>query len=416
MATGTAAAGTTTNKIVQSTYCLHPQIESALVKWLQEPTTPAFVLYGDPGVGKTTLVYRVCSSLGFAVKEFNASHTRTGSAFKQQILPLLEEPGITSWISEKYKKGHVVLLDEMDGMSSGERGGLQELLKYIRTMRKKNITIPLICCCNVIQGRKAQQLLRLSMVFEVKMPTQKILAEWLGRPIKDEEKKSDLRQLLRGDINVGPLGIDDEGEEETIAKQIAHQTLFHKWDIYDEIVEETKDINLASLLVHQNLLTRIGSKAPIEVYEKLMKILRYGDKCDFWAFFHQCWPLLGISQEFKCKILNLYLQGIECNPPLKKVPTPEQLEYTYVLTKQSSLFNAWKEICYIYDNDNVPIHYVCDVATVASPKLFFTTPEAANSVPTDHVAITQTSDPSAINAASSRAKSTTVKGATRTKL
>ncbi len=405
----------TTNKIVQSTYCLHPQIESALTKWLQEPTTPAFVLYGDPGVGKTTLVYRVCSNLGYAVKEFNASHTRTGSAFKQQILPLLEEPGITSWISEKYKKGHVVLLDEMDGMSSGERGGLQELLKYIRTMRKKNITIPLICCCNVIQGRKAQQLLRLSMVFEVKMPTQKILAEWLGRPIKDEEKRSDLRQLLRGEINIGPLGLDDEGEEETIAKQIAHQTLFNKWDVYDEIVEETKDINLASLLVHQNLVTRIGPKSPIEVYEKLMSILRYGDKCDFWAFFHQCWPLLGISQEFKCKILNLYLQEIECNPPAKKIPSPEQLEYTYVLTKQSSLFNAWKEICQIYDNDHIPIHYVCDIATTANPKLFFISPEAANCVPIDTNQIVPVS-PATATAVPSKVKSTTVKGATRTKL
>ncbi len=399
-----------TNKIVQSTYCLHPQIETALTKWLQSPTTPAFVLYGEPGVGKTTLVYRVCTALGYAVKEFNASHTRTGSAFKQQILPLLEEPGITSWISDKYKKGHVVLLDEMDGMSSGERGGLQELLKYIRTMRKKNITIPLICCCNVVQGRKAQQLLRLSMVFEVKMPSQTILAEWLGRPIKDEEKRSDLRQLLRGDINVGPLGLEEEGEEETIAKQIAHQTLFNKWDIYDEIIEETKDINLASLLVHQNLITRIGVKTPIEVYEKLMEILRHGDKCDFWAFFHQCWPLLSISQEFKCKILNLYLQQIECNPPSKKIPTPEQLEYTFVLTKQSSLFNAWKEICYIYDNHNIPIHYVCDVATTESPKLFFVSPEAANAVPLDdHGSVTAA--PVAV-----KTKSTTVKGAARIKL
>ena len=115
--------------ILDKTTCLHPSIEEALREWLKSPTTPAFVMYGLPGVGKTTLVYRVCKQEGFAVKEFNASHTRTGSAFREQILPLLEEPGITSWISDKYRRGHVVLLDEMDGMSSGERGGLQELLK-----------------------------------------------------------------------------------------------------------------------------------------------------------------------------------------------------------------------------------------------------------------------------------------------
>ncbi len=363
---------------IDKTYCLHPQIEAALIKWLKNPTTPAFVMYGDPGVGKTTLVYRVCKQEGFAVKEFNASHTRTGSAFKQQILPLLEEPGITSWISDRYSRGHAVLLDEMDGMSSGERGGLQELLKYIRAMRKKQIIIPLICCCNVIQGRKAQQLLRLSTVFEVKMPAPQILSSWLGRTIKDEERGSDLRQLLRGEMNAAPPQGEDE-EEETIAKQIAHQTLFDKWNIYDDIIVETKDVNLASLLVHQNLLTRIGTKVPLEIYEECMKVLHNGDKCDFWAFFHQCWPLLNISLEFKCKLMNLYLQTVP--PTGKKQPTPEQLEYTYVLTKQSSLFNAWKEICLKHDTQGIPIHYVCDAATDASPKLVFTTPQAAGAAP-----------------------------------
>jgi DNA polymerase III delta prime subunit len=365
--------GTGAEQSLRQTVCLHPSIEDALQKWLKAPTTPAFVMYGEPGVGKTTLVYRVCKEMGYAVKEFNASHTRTGSAFRQQILPLLEEPGITSWISERFRHGHVVLLDEMDGMSSGERGGLQELLKYIRSMKKQQIVVPLICCCNVIQGRKAQQLLRLSMVFEVKMPMADVLEKWLGRPIKEDERGSDLRQLLRGEKHALEPGAEDE-EEETVAKQIAFHTLFEEIDIYEDIVAETKDINLASLLVHQNLLTRIGPKASLGEYEKLMDILRHGDKCDFWAFFHQCWPLLNISLEFKCKLLNLYLQRIPM-PQMKKRLTPEQLEYTWVLTKQSSLFNAWKEMCIQHDTNNIPIHYVCDTVTAASPKLIFSVPQ-----------------------------------------
>ena len=360
------------NSILENTICLHPQIEVALQKWLKAPTTPAFVMYGDPGVGKTTLVYRVCKQEGFAVKEFNASHTRTGSAFRDQILPLLEEPGITSWISDRYRRGHVVLLDEMDGMSSGERGGLQELLKYIRAMRKKQVIIPLICCCNVIQGRKAQQLLRLSMVFEVRMPATDVLAKWLGRTIKEDERGSDLRQLMRGEAHAA-ASTDAEEEDETIAKKIAHHTLYESIDIYEEIVAETKDINLASLLVHQNLLTRIGTKATLAEYDALMEILRFGDKCDFWAFFHQCWPLLNISLEFKCKLLNLYLQRTPI-PSTKKRPTPEQLEYTWVLTKQSSLFNAWKEICIRHDTQQIPIHYVCDTTDSSAAKLVFADP------------------------------------------
>jgi hypothetical protein len=265
-------------------------------------------------------------------------------------------------------------------MSSGERGGLQELLKYIRALRKKQIVIPLICCCNVIQGRKAQQLLRLSKVFEVRMPTTDLLSVWLGRAIKKEERGSDLRQLLRGEEHAGNNTDDEEGEEETYAKKIAHHTLFDSIDIYEELVAETKDINLASLLVHQNLLTRIGSGASLKLYDELMEILRFGDKCDFWAFFHQCWPLLNISLEFKCKLLNFYLQKIPM-PTGKRIPSPEQLEYTWVLTKQSSLFNAWKEICIRHDTQNIPIHYVCDTVGAEAPKLIFTDPKEALTVP-----------------------------------
>lgn len=209
------------------------------------------------------------------------------------------------------------------------------------------------------------------------MPTPDILGQWLGRPITDDERGSDLRQLLRGEKHALEEGEENE-EELTIAKQIAHHTLFEEIDIYEEIIAETKDINLASLLVHQNLLSRLDPKATLDQYATLMRIILFGDRCDFWAFFHQCWPLLAISLEFKCKLLNLHLCQIP-KPICKKQPTIEQLEYTWVLTKQSSLFNAWKEICIQYDTNHIPIHYVCDLMQSSSPKLQFTEVPAPDS-------------------------------------
>ena len=67
----------------KDTICLHPTIEKTILEWFEKRTSPAVFLVGPPGVGKTTLVYRMARQEGFAVKEFNASHTRTGSAFRQ---------------------------------------------------------------------------------------------------------------------------------------------------------------------------------------------------------------------------------------------------------------------------------------------------------------------------------------------
>ena len=41
------------------TICLHPTIENSILQWFENRTTPAVFLIGPPGVGKTTLAYRV---------------------------------------------------------------------------------------------------------------------------------------------------------------------------------------------------------------------------------------------------------------------------------------------------------------------------------------------------------------------
>ena len=65
------------------TICLHPKIEQSILKWFDNRTTPAIFLVGPPGVGKTTLAYRVMEERSLRVKEFNASHTRSGANFRK---------------------------------------------------------------------------------------------------------------------------------------------------------------------------------------------------------------------------------------------------------------------------------------------------------------------------------------------
>jgi replication factor C subunit 1 len=94
---------------------------------------------GPPGIGKTSAVHLVAAACGYDVLEFNASDERSASAVRR-------------YFDEACQSGHcgrrrVVVMDEVDGMSSGDRGGLGELARIIA-----RCVFPIICISNESKG------------------------------------------------------------------------------------------------------------------------------------------------------------------------------------------------------------------------------------------------------------------------
>jgi hypothetical protein len=88
--------------------------------------------------------------------------------------------------------------------------------------------------------------------------------------------------------------------------------------------------------------------------------LYISDWADFWAFFYQCWQILPLTQQLKLKVTNQIFSQREGHP-INMTPA-EDLVFTRVLSRQSALFNAWREMCRIHDNTGVPIRCVPMVA------------------------------------------------------
>jgi hypothetical protein len=341
--------------MLERTHCLYPDLERQITDWINTRTTArAVLLLGSPGVGKTTLAHRVFEATGLKVLEFNASHTRSGTSFRKVIVPLLKEGGIMRMVETGKKGGIGILLDEIDGLSNGERGGLQELLTYLKSPESMDGR-PLILISNTLDTRALQQIAKHCLTLRIEGATQSILEEWLGRKIP-AGMTTDLRSLQR------QLSGYERAEEEIMVPEgvvpVAWWSLWQDSDPGLELDIENNEGNLASLISLENLPERIeahfGSTPEAwELYLSLFEAYRTSDQGDFWAFFYQCWNILPLSLKLKLKHISMRLT--EEAPTDKDPISIDAMRYTPVLTKQSAMFNAWKLLCEISDTYKVPV-------------------------------------------------------------
>lgn len=130
----------------------------------------AVLMSGAPGIGKTTAAHIVCKELGFEPHEFNASDCRNKGGVQALADSVMLantmtkyfklEPGASTAKGTStsngasrskttkpgpslYPEGQVLIMDEVDGMSGGDRGGGQELIKMIKKSK-----VPIICIAN----------------------------------------------------------------------------------------------------------------------------------------------------------------------------------------------------------------------------------------------------------------------------
>jgi hypothetical protein len=339
--------------------------ESKIKAWIEKPSHAAVLLYGEPGVGKTTMAHRVFKERGLKTIEYNASHTRSGTSFRKLILPLLKEGGIVNMLETGKRGGIGIILDEIDGLSQGEKGGLKELLDFLRGWKATQETTPLILISNTLDSRNLIQISKLCLTIPIGEADKGQVEKWLGKTLESDDAlkkvQGDLRLLQR---QVAGLEVPFEMSEvpEGILP-IAWWTLWNEWDPFVDLDIESHEANLAGLVMIENMNDRIlASKGNTEEawssYRSLYTAYCKSDRADFWAFFHQCWNLLPLSQDLKLKIPSLRLTYETPLSPEYQYTSSEALRYTPVLTKQSAIFNSWKFMCEIADRDSIPVHIV----------------------------------------------------------
>jgi replication factor C subunit 1 len=108
----------------------------------------AVIIHGPPGIGKTTAAHLVAKMEGYDIVETNASDTRSKKLVEAGTLGVLDTTSLQGYFAgegkkvESEKRNLCLIMDEVDGMSAGDRGGVGAVAAIVK---KTNIPIILIC-------------------------------------------------------------------------------------------------------------------------------------------------------------------------------------------------------------------------------------------------------------------------------
>ncbi|WFD27648.1 DNA replication factor C complex subunit Rfc1 [Malassezia nana] len=131
-------------------------------------TFRAMLISGTPGIGKTTAVHLACKLEGYEVLELNASDTRSKKLLESELSQTIHNRSIGHWATPgEAKLGRLaIVLDEVDGMSGGDRGGIGAINALIRKTQ-----VPIICICNDRRNPKMQPLYSTTFNMTFSKPT-----------------------------------------------------------------------------------------------------------------------------------------------------------------------------------------------------------------------------------------------------
>ncbi|KAG9445235.1 hypothetical protein H6P81_016575 [Aristolochia fimbriata] len=173
----------------------------------------AVLISGPPGIGKTTSAKLVSQMLGYQITEVNASDSRgkadskiakgVGGNTSNSVKELVNNEALSVNMDRSKRSKAVLIMDEVDGMSAGDRGGVADLIASIKISK-----IPIICICNDRYSQKLKSLVNYCLLLNFRKPTKQQMAKRLMQIASAEGLKvneialEELADRVNGDIRM----------------------------------------------------------------------------------------------------------------------------------------------------------------------------------------------------------------------
>ncbi|KIX94585.1 uncharacterized protein Z520_09631 [Fonsecaea multimorphosa CBS 102226] len=272
----------------------------------------AALLHGPPGVGKTTAAHLVAKLEGYDVVESNASETRNKKLLETGLTGVLDTTSLLGYFAgdgkkvEQSKRKLLLIMDEVDGMSAGDRGGVGALASIV-----KKTNVPMILICNERNQPKMRPLTNVTAEFQFRRPTTDMIRGRIATILFREGMRlpppiinaliegcnGDIRQIIN---MISTVKLDNKGLDFSDTKAMSRawekHVILKPWDIVNKILrpqmfaasstatlnDKTElyfnDHEMSYLMLQENYLkTNPALAASYSHKEREMKLLELAD-------------------------------------------------------------------------------------------------------------------------------------------
>ena len=231
-------------------------------------------IYGAPGSGKTEFVIRLLKELNYDIVKYDAGDIRNKSIIDSITQHNISDKNIMSIFHRKIQK-IVVVMDELDGMNNGDKGGITSLIKLIRPKKTKKqkqeeITMnPIICIGNYHIDKKIKELMKVCYVYELKTPTPlqmtQIIDITMGGGSMDAGMRKNIVAFVQGNLRkLGAVAEMSKKSNTILANNILHAIFQPKTynedikKITEKLLNTEYSISEHNVLINETDRTTIG--------------------------------------------------------------------------------------------------------------------------------------------------------------